>query len=200
MGMSDTKKYVRRSYFAHQYEKEEIFLSKMAKAGWNFVKLHKGIITKYEFDKCEPVDYIYQLDYINQEEDTPDYHQLFQDAGWEEVYVWDGMYNGKWYYFRRVNSSEKAPRIFTDPESKLQMYDKLLKSYGLFMAAILFLQFNSFKIISKQLGEAIIPSLNYFGLIAIGSLTILFIILYAFLLLGLLIKRNQIAKTIERQL
>ena len=91
-------------YFARKlgYEKEEEFLSKMASEGWHFVNLHKGLITKYEFDKGEPIDYVYQLDYVNKTEDTQSYHQLFLDAGWEEVFSWDGVYDGKWYYFRKL--------------------------------------------------------------------------------------------------
>ncbi len=132
METSKTKKYVRKSFFPHQYEKEEAFLSKMAREGWQFVNLYAGYPTKYEFEKAEPMDYIYQLDYVTKEEDTESYHLLFLDAGWEEVFGWNGIYESKWYYFRRLKEEGKENRIFTDLDSKCNMYNKLMKKYGLF--------------------------------------------------------------------
>ncbi|MFT4145306.1 MAG: DUF2812 domain-containing protein [Mobilitalea sp.] len=49
------------------------------------VKFQSGLPSKYEFIQEESLDYIYQLDYVKEEENTDSYHQLFADAGWEEV-------------------------------------------------------------------------------------------------------------------
>ncbi len=134
--MEKNKKYVRKSFFVHQYEKEEAFLSDMRAKGWKFVKLHKGIPTKYEFDACEPEEYSYCLDYISEEEDTEDYHQLYKDAGWEEVLPWDGV-NGKWYYFCKKNINGEKQVIFTDVDSKLQLMDKLFHTFGVFFLTMI---------------------------------------------------------------
>ncbi len=198
--MEDNKKFVRRSFFAHQYEKEEEFLSKMARLGWHFVNLHRGLISKYEFDKGEPMDYIYQLDYVNKEEDTESYHQLFLDAGWQEVFSWDGVYDGKWYYFRRMRTGNQEDRIFTDVESKYQLYDKLMKKYGFFFIALLFLQLNALQIEMRQIRLAQFPSINGIGLIFITSLSILFILLYGYMLLGLVFKKNQLKQTLDKHI
>ncbi len=198
--MENSKKYVRKSFFAHQYEKEEEFLSKMAREGWHFVNLHRGLLSKYEFDKGEPTDYVYQLDYVNQEEDTESYHQLFQDAGWEEMFSWDGVYNGKWYYFRRIRTGSKEDRIFTDVESKCQLYDKLMKKYGFFFIALLLLQLNALGVEMRQINLAQFPSIHGIGLIIITSLSILFILVYGYMLLGLVFKRIQMKQTLDKRI
>lgn len=140
--MQENKKFIKKSFWVHQYEKEEAFLSKMARDGWHFVNLYKGIPTKYEFVKGEKIDYIYQLDYVTIEEDTEDYHQLFADAGWNEVFSWPGI-GGKWHYFRRIHANGEDERIFTDSESKYQMHEKLWKKFGLLYTIALFIELNA---------------------------------------------------------
>ena len=44
-----------------EHEKEQEYLREKQKAGWKFVKV-TGLGT-YHFEKCEPEDVIYQLDY-----------------------------------------------------------------------------------------------------------------------------------------
>ena len=140
--METNKKYVRKSFWVHQYEKEEQFLSDMRAKGWKFVKLYKGLPTKYEFVSCEPEEYIYQLDYVCPDEDTEDYHQLFQDTGWEEVMPWDGV-NGKWYYFCKKKEDNMEERIYTDSESRLHLVNKLIKTYGIFLLVIIGIEINA---------------------------------------------------------
>ena len=136
----EDKKTVRRSYFVHQYEEEEKFLSKMHSEGWEFKKLHMGLPTTYDFERCTPEDYIYQLDYVSYENDKEDYHKLFSDSGWEEIMDWPAV-GGKWYYFRRKSDGTQE-RIYTDTESKLQMADNLLKRYTLFFGMCLLMEIN----------------------------------------------------------
>ena len=132
-------KFVRKSFWAHQYEKEEKFLSSMRSHGWRFTSLHRGFLSgKYEFEKCEPEDYIYQLDYINAEDDTASYHQLFKDAEWEEIFSWGGVYNGKWYYYCKRAENGKDERLYTDSESKIILVNKLLRTYGIVYLIIIF--------------------------------------------------------------
>lgn len=137
----ENKKIIKKSFFVHQYEEEEKFLSKMHSEGWAFKSLHMGLPTKYEFEKCTPENYIYQLDYIPYDNDTEDYHKLFSDSGWEEIMSWPAA-GGKWYYFRR-RSDENAVKIYTDAESKLQMVDNLQKKYSFFFIIAIFIEFNA---------------------------------------------------------
>ncbi|MDP4090229.1 MAG: DUF2812 domain-containing protein, partial [Bacillota bacterium] len=143
--MREDRKYVRKSFWVHQYEKEEEFLSGMAREGWHFDKLHRGMPTKYEFVKGEKIDYVYQLDFVTTEEDTANYHQLFEDTGWNEVYSWPGA-GGKWFYFRRIHVDGREERIFTDTESKYQMYEKLWRKFGGIFLIALLLELNGIRV------------------------------------------------------
>lgn len=197
--MSD-KKFIRKTFFAHQYEKEEQFLSKMAKDGWNFVELHRGIPSKYEFEKVEPADYVYQLDYVLKTEDTPDYHQLFADAGWDEVYRFTGIYDGTWYYFRKRRVEGQETRIFSDAESRLQLYDKLLTKYGIFYIVILFIEINPIINIYRGLfseSMTIGRSLLY---LLLCSIITFFILMFGYMLFGLVIKRFQMKKETQKRI
>lgn len=181
------KKFVKKSFLAHQYEKEEKFLSAMRTKGWKFTAIHKRLVsTKYEFDRCEPEEYCYQLDYIKSEEDTASYHQLFRDAGWEELYSWSGVYNGKWYYFGKNVKNGIREKLYTDSQSKLELVDKLLKTYGI-VYTILICSYIPQLISSSNL----IPYPN--NLWVIIPYTIL-LLLMGYFEAGLLILRNRLKK------
>ena len=50
--------------------------------GWKFV--HVSGIGCYYFEKCEPEDVVYQLDYnLEGISSMPEYVKMFQDLGWE---------------------------------------------------------------------------------------------------------------------
>ena len=71
---------------------------------------------------------VYRLDYIAGKFDRDDYLQLFADAGWEFV----GEMMG-WQYFRKEAKPGEDPQIFTDPESKIQKYQRLLVYFIIFL-------------------------------------------------------------------
>ena len=192
--MEINKKVVRKTFLPHQYEKEEEFLSKMAKEGWGFVKFQSGLPSKYEFIPCEPMDYIYQLDYVKEEENNDSYHQLFADAGWEEVYESNGIYNGKWYYFRRIRTDNKHTAIFTDNESKILLYTKLLKDYSLFYLLLFMLQFCGFSSSINAIFFSGISSFTEFMLLVLFLLFLLFNIIYITMIVGILNKRMKLVK------
>lgn len=78
-----------------EYEKEQAYLRQMHKDGWKFVQV-KGL-GMYHFEKCEPKDVVYQLDY-NKEglEHKDQYVQMFADCGWEYILDYAG-----YSYFRK---------------------------------------------------------------------------------------------------
>lgn len=191
--MEENKKYVRKSFLVHQYEKEEEFLSNMAKEGWHFVKLHKGIPTKYEFVKGEKVDYIYQLDFVAAKEDTEDYHQLFEDAGWNEIYSWTGI-GGKWYYFRKVHSEGQVERIFTDSESKYDMYNKLWKKFGLYLMFSIIIELNAILICADRLKQVGLVSVEGAILAVMCCFLMFFIILFGSVITGIISEKNKIKR------
>lgn len=192
--MLNEKKYIRKSFWAHQYEKEEIFLRDMRKKGWKFVKLHKGIPTKYEFDKCEPEDIIYQLDYVISSEDTPSYHQLFEDSGWIEEYNWPAP-NGKWYYFSK-KSEGKDEKIYTSKDSRLELFNKVLKNFSLIFILSTLLELNGLRVMVPVLFEekslSIPVEIFTYTFILLMTLTIIFCL---YNLIGLLRVKNKIKKS-----
>ena len=104
------------------HEKEEAYLRDQHKAGWKFVKVSGFGV--YHFEKCQPEDVIYQLDY-NKEglANKAEYVQMFTDCGWE--YIQDYV---DFSYFRKsaaaMNGDEE---IFCDESSRIAMMERVYK-------------------------------------------------------------------------
>lgn len=116
-----------------EYEKEQDYLRQMHKDGWKFVQV-KGFGV-YHFEKCEPKDVVYQLDY-NKEglEHKDEYVQMFADCGWE--YILD--YVGYSYFRKEVSEDGMAEEIFCDEDSRLQMMERVLKGRMLPLLVLFF--------------------------------------------------------------
>jgi len=113
-------------FWAWEDEKEEAYLRKMALDGWHFKSV--SFPGYYMFEKGEPRDDFYRLDFLSNYKDKDDYLQLFKDAGWSHV----GEY-GSWQYFRKTAVNDEAPEIFTDNESKQKKYSRILLYLIIFM-------------------------------------------------------------------
>ena len=140
-------KKVFKIFFAWQDEKEESWLRSMSKKGWA-LKDYK--LLSYTFEKEQPEDYIYKLDYKStKNDDLQEYIGLYKDAGWEHV----AQYLG-WHYFRTKASKECTQDIYSTEESKIQKYQGLLYTLiGLAVAVFLlslsiFFNTSDYKIIS----------------------------------------------------
>ena len=111
----ETKKEIR--YFSiFNHEKEEKYLREMHKSGWRLVRI-SGLCV-FHFEKCEPEDVIYQLDYNPQTDDTrAEYLQMFSDCGWEHVQDYAG-----YSYFRKSSKDGNTEdKIFSDCDSYTAM-------------------------------------------------------------------------------
>lgn len=105
-----------------QWEQEERWLRKQHQAGWAFVSFVPPCF--YTFERCEPQDVVYQLDY-NQEgaKGKAGYVQMFEDCGWEYLSDFLG-----YSYFRKAASQMAGPEeIFCDDESRLEMIHRVLR-------------------------------------------------------------------------
>lgn len=104
------------------YEKEQEYLRTMHKRGWKLVRITG--IGVYHFEKCEPQDVIYQLDY-NKEglEHKEEYVKMFEDCGWE--YLQDFV--GYSYFRKPASETTGSEEIFCDDSSRLQMMDRVFK-------------------------------------------------------------------------
>jgi hypothetical protein len=107
-------------FWAWQDDKEEAWLREMSLKGWHLNSIYP--FGEYNFTAGEPRDYIYRLDYQStRQQDHQVYLKLFQDAGWEYV----GNLLG-WQYFRKLTQPGETMEIFTDKDSKIQKYQRIL--------------------------------------------------------------------------
>jgi len=117
-------------FFPWQDEQEEAWLRSMSQKGWHLLSV--GLAGIYRFHAGEPCDCVYRLDYQTyKKKDEQDYLQLFSDAGWEHI-----GYMSSWHYFRKEVRKGEAPEIFTDAESKVAKYKRVL-TYLAFFAIII---------------------------------------------------------------
>lgn len=114
-------------FWPWQDEKEESWLRSMSQRGWHLFSV--GLPCIYKFRAGEPRDYVYRLDYqIHKKGEQQDYLQLFQDAGWEYI----GEVSA-WQYFRKEATEGEVPEIFTDVESKVTKYKRVLTFMVIFI-------------------------------------------------------------------
>ncbi len=117
--MNTEKKSVNKWFWAWQDEKEEVWLEQMSRKGWHLKQAQ--FLGRYEFIKGEPKNYAYRLDFNISRKDFGEYLQLFSDAGWEHI----GKMGG-WQYFRIAAEPGTTLEIFTDNESKIKKYQRLI--------------------------------------------------------------------------
>jgi len=165
-------------FWAWQDEKEEAWLTDMAHQG---LHLHNvpfpGI---YLFKSGEPADYVYRLDYQSlKTKDKDSYLQLFADAGWEQV----GEMGG-WMYFRYRVTNGENPEIFSDLDSKIGKYQRVMLYLVIFLPIMLLLMNNT-------------SSVDGYGLFSmiLKALTALLMLLYAFGMIQLFIRINKLKKS-----
>ena len=106
-------------------EREERFLNRMARQGWH---LRKTGILRYRFNKGEPRDDQYRMDFMPKRRNREEYRQLFQDTGWEIVATRHDEL-GPWIYVRRSRTDEAPLEIYTDTESKVEAIARIKKAY-----------------------------------------------------------------------
>ncbi len=114
------KKTVFRLFSIFQYRNEEEFLSNMHLKGWRYT--HMTIPGFYHFEKCEPGQFTYRLDY-NREgiENKDEYVRLFSDCGWEYL----GDVYGYSYFRKEGQAGEDKEEIFCDDASRLEMMKRV---------------------------------------------------------------------------
>ncbi len=107
-------------FWAWQDEQEEEWLHEMSRQG-----MHMRRVTFpgfYEFMEGEPAAFVYRLDFkTSSQKDMQEYLQLFQDAGWEYL----GRFIS-WQYFRKEAKAGEVVEIYTDADSKIEKYSRLM--------------------------------------------------------------------------
>ena len=104
------------------HKEEEQYLRRQHNAGWKFIKVTGlGI---YHFEKCQPEDVVYQLDY-NQEgsSNKAEYIGMFADCGWDYIQEFFGYS----YFRKRAADMNGEEEIFCDDSSRLAMMERVYK-------------------------------------------------------------------------
>ena len=142
--MNETKR-VWRFFTPDDYDKEEEFLTDMSRQGWHFKSLRLFV---YEFEKGQPINYTYKLDYKNDKKtDMSNYRAMYEDCGWENVFEFPvPLRGGAWEYFRKRTDSGDD-QLFTDNQSKIDLLVRIRRTYaavGLFFLGINMVNFANF--------------------------------------------------------
>ncbi len=122
---------MRKFKFFINFDKEEKWLSEMAKQGYQLEDHSFG----YKFRRAQPEDTIIKVDYrvFNKQEDFIDYCTLFEDSGWKHI---AGKKGSGWQYFKKVDENSDDD-IFSDNISKAGKYKRLSSMF--FQMAISYL-------------------------------------------------------------
>lgn len=164
MEMKKEKKY----FTIFEHEKEQEYLRKKHKEGWKFVKV-TGMGT-YHFEKCEPEDVVYQLDY-NQDgiAHKEEYVQMFEDCGWEYMMDFWG-----YSYFRKPSSQMHGEEeIFCDESSRLEMMERVYKGRLLPLVVV----FSALLIPQFIMNVAFYQ--NYLRATFLGTIIVMYLIIFA---------------------
>lgn len=114
-----TKKYkkVFKLFWAWEEDKECDWLREMSNKGWHL----KAFNMIHYFEKGEPKDYVYNIDWKSTANvDIDEYITIFGDLGWEHVTEFFG-----YQYFRTESGKEIAPSIYSDNTSKIEKFKGL---------------------------------------------------------------------------
>ncbi len=152
-----------------EYEKEQEWLRKQHNNGWKLISATAPCI--YTFEKCQPEDVVYQLDY-NQDgiQRKAEYVQMFEDCGWE--YIVDMV--GYSYFRKPVKEMNGKEEIFCDDESRLDMTRRVFRGRMVPLLVIFFLIIIPQLIVNMNSGDIFRRSMGWFYV----ALLVFYIILF----------------------
>lgn len=122
-----------RVFTIADFKEEEVWLRDMARRGLHLLRMVPPFV--YIFEKGEPRDVIYRLDFTNNAEDG-DYARMLGEFGWENC----GRCFG-WIYWRRDAgelANEAEGELFSDDASRLDMVKKVVQTRMLPLLLIFF--------------------------------------------------------------
>ena len=123
------KKVVYRIATIADYDREALYLREMHAQGWKLKEVTYSnlvVAVKYTFEKCQPEQVSYQLDFYPMEKsERTSYLQLFKDCGWEHITDFNSF-----SYFRKAHSEIESNvefEIYNDAAGKLAMVKRILR-------------------------------------------------------------------------
>lgn len=152
------------------FKEEEVWLRERSREGLHLVRLIPPCF--FVFEKGEPEDTIYRLDFTNNDEDR-DYQRMLADFGWENC----GKCFGWSYWRRRASEAENVgeAELFSDDASRLAMVKKVIQTRLLPLLVIFFscVLPNLFRALDRRLYGASGFFLGFFG-----AMTVLYLYLF----------------------
>jgi hypothetical protein len=172
-------------FWPWQDEKEEAWLEALSAEGWHLSSV--ALMGRYTFNKGEARSYHYRLDYmLLNKGKRAEYLQIFQDSGWEHI---GEMSN--WQYWRKPVAPGETVEIFTDNESKIKKYQRILFFMIFILALMVFLSRSLFVDGPGFADVASLVNLIYF----IARLLYAMIIpIYVVIVVKLILRINQLKK------
>lgn len=145
-----------RLYF--DKDKETVWLNEMAKKGYAMTGFFAGF---YQFETCEPGQYVYQIDFGSKMFSvSDDYREFMEENNIEIVCLW-----GYWIILRK-RADEGEFVLYTDVDSNIEHYTKILKLFK----SITILELICFMV--EVLGAMCGASIGFFFMILIGTIVI----------------------------
>jgi hypothetical protein len=159
---------------AWQDDKEEAWLGKMAQQGLHLTQPLFPCL--YTFTRGAPADVAYRLDYVPRMsgDEFEVYLQVFRDAGWEHL----GQMAG-WQYFRKPVHAGEPSEIYTDAESKIRKYRRLL---GYLIVIVM-----PFLIITTTSGDR--PRTTFYDAVTFFQFAVLVFLVYGLVRIALRIRQ-----------
>ena len=139
-------------------DKETTWINEMAAKGYALKSFFAGF---YSFEKCEPGEYVYQIDFGSKMYSvSDDYREFMAENNIEIVCLW-----GYWIILRK-RADEGKFVLYTDVDSSIEHYTKILKMFKVVTIIELICFF--VEVIGTMNGAAV----GIFGMIIIGLLII----------------------------
>lgn len=116
-------KSVTKWWWPWDLEGMEKWLEEMEAKGWFLLRVN-SIASRFHFQESIPRRVRYCVDYQFKIKFGSEYMKLFEDAGWELVYLASG-----WYIWRKEYEGER-PEIYTDVDSLMRRNRRLIAIFA----------------------------------------------------------------------
>lgn len=125
--------------FTFDKDEEQDWLNDYCREGWAMAGFFAGLVM---FVPCRPGEFIYQIDLLPgaglRADDYEDYVSFMRDMDVEVLQRW-----GRWVYLRK--RAEDGPfEVYTDTDSKIQLYRRIRKMFLWVLVLDLSLSINVF--------------------------------------------------------
>lgn len=120
--MKEKKTKMVKFRWCYNTDKETEWLNRMAGQGWAMTGFWLGF---YRFERCEPGEYIYQIDATEKFFDvSEDYRQFMEEMGAEIIAAWG------FSVVLRKKAGAGPFELYTDVESTIERYSKALNVFA----------------------------------------------------------------------